>query len=78
MPLKPPPSEPADYRRSKSRAAALLQRQGIFSGVMRERQWRQLFITGATPEDAVKRAQVHYNNTRPPFERCASDERGGE
>jgi hypothetical protein len=33
------------------------------------RKWRQLFITGVTPEQAVERAQVHYNNTRPPFER---------
>jgi hypothetical protein len=57
------------YAEWRARAAALLVRQGILSGVMRERQWRQLFTTGATPEDAVERAQVHYNNTRPPFER---------
>jgi hypothetical protein len=57
------------YAEWRARAAALLERQGIFSGVMRERQWRRLFMTGATPEDAAERAQVHYNNTRPPFER---------
>jgi hypothetical protein len=37
----------------------------------RERAWRHLYINGATPEDAVERAQVHYNNTRPPFEPAA-------
>jgi hypothetical protein len=61
--------EQMDYPRWKARCAALLERQGILSGVMRERQWRQLFITGVTPEQAVERAQLHYNNTRPPFER---------
>jgi hypothetical protein len=70
MPTKPPaPSEPADYRQWKSHAAALLERQGIFSDVLRERQWRQLFTRGVTPERAVERAQAHYNNTRPAFER---------
>jgi hypothetical protein len=64
-PVEPAPSC-ADWR---ARAAALLERQGILSGVMRERQWRQLFMTGMTPEQAVERAQLHYNNTRPPFER---------
>jgi hypothetical protein len=47
----------------------LLERQGILSDVLRERQWRQLFIRGVTPEQAVERAQVYYNNTRPAFER---------
>jgi hypothetical protein len=35
--------------------ASLLERQGILSGVMRERQWRQLFTTGVTAEQAVER-----------------------
>jgi hypothetical protein len=61
--------EQMDYRAWKARCAALLERQGILSGVMRERQLRQLFTTGVTAEQAVERAQVHYNNTRPPFER---------
>jgi hypothetical protein len=34
MPLKPPAPDPADYRRWKSRAAALLERQGLSLGVM--------------------------------------------
>lgn len=34
-----------------------------------EREWRQIFITGATPEHAVEQVRVHYYNTRPAFER---------
>jgi hypothetical protein len=64
-PVEPAPS----YAECRARATARLERQGILSGVMRERQWRQLFMTGMTPEQAVERAQLHYNNTRPPFER---------
>jgi hypothetical protein len=64
-----------DYKTWKARAAALLERQGISLGVMRERDWRQLFITGVTPEQAVERTQVHYNNTRPPFERMRGKRR---
>jgi hypothetical protein len=56
--------EQMDYRPWKARCAALLERQGIFSGVVRERQWRQLFATGVTAEQAVERAQMHYNNGR--------------
>jgi hypothetical protein len=49
MPSKPPaPSEPADYRRWKTHAAALLDRQGISPGMMRERDCRQLFIKAPT------------------------------
>jgi hypothetical protein len=59
----------AIYAEWKARCVALLERQGILSDVLRERQWRQLFIRGVTPEQAVERAQVHYNNTRPAFER---------
>jgi hypothetical protein len=68
-PKPPAPSESADYRRWKSRAAALLERQRFSRGVMRERDWRHLFIRGATPEDAARQAEVLYYNTRPPFER---------
>jgi hypothetical protein len=70
MPQKPPaPSESADYRSWKARASALLERQGILSGVMRERQWRQLYIGDKTPELAAEQALAHYWNTRPAFER---------
>jgi hypothetical protein len=70
MPREPPePSEPADYRRWKSRSAALLERQGLPLGVMREREWRQLYIRGKTPEDAAREAEMNYWNTRPAFER---------
>jgi hypothetical protein len=69
-----PASTPPDYRAWKARAAAMLERQGISVGVMRERDWRQLFIKGATPEQAVEQVQVHYHNARPTFERT----RGGK
>jgi hypothetical protein len=35
----------------------------------RERDWRQLFIKGKTPEQAVQQAEVTYYNMRPAFER---------
>jgi hypothetical protein len=62
-------AEQADYRSWKAHAAALLERQGISAGVARERDWRQLYINGATPEKAVEHVQVAYYNSRPTFER---------
>jgi hypothetical protein len=52
-----------------ARTAALLERQRILLGVMRERDWRQLFIRGKSPEDAAREAETAYYNTRPPLER---------
>jgi hypothetical protein len=55
MPTKRPPAEPAsmeDYRAWKSRCGALLERQGISAGVMREKEWRKLFIQGTHPAKA--------------------------
>jgi hypothetical protein len=76
MPTKPPaPSEPADYRRWKSRAAALLERQGLPPGVMRERDLRQLYVRVKTPEDAVRQAETSYWNSRPAFERMREKKR---
>jgi hypothetical protein len=69
---KRPPAKPAsteDYRAWKARCAALLERQSLLPGVMRERDWRRLYLRGVTPEDAPVRAQVAYYNTRPAFER---------
>jgi hypothetical protein len=64
MPLKPPaPSEPA-YRRWKAHAAALLERQGLSLGVMLERDWRQMYMRGVTPEDAADRAQALLEHAR--------------
>jgi hypothetical protein len=51
------------------RAVALLERQGIWPGIMRERDLRQLYIRGKSPEDAAGQAETAYWNTRPPFER---------
>jgi hypothetical protein len=50
-----------------ARATALLERQA--AGVMRERDWRQSFIRGKAPEDAARRAETLYWNSRPPLER---------
>jgi hypothetical protein len=70
MPTKPPaPSEPADYRRWKAHAAALLLRLGIPEGPWsRERDLRQLYIRGATPEQAAEQVQLRRSSA------CASDE----
>jgi hypothetical protein len=59
MPRKPPAhSEPGDYRRWKTDAEALLVRLGIPAGPWsRERDLRQLFIRGATPEQAAEQIQ---------------------
>jgi hypothetical protein len=70
---KPPaPSEPADYRWWRRHAEALIVRLGVPAGPWsRERDLRQLYISGATPEDAVRQADTLYWNTRPPFERTS-------
>ena len=50
------PAKPTTtYAEWKARCAALLEGQGISPGVMPERDWRQLFITGAMPEQAAGR-----------------------
>jgi hypothetical protein len=64
-PVEPKPT----YAEWRARCAALLDRQRISPGVLRERDWRRLYIKGATPEKAVDRAQTHYWNSPPPFER---------
>jgi hypothetical protein len=66
------PTKPAiapTYTEWKARAAAGLKRQGISAGVMREREWRRLFIRGKAPEDAARQVETLYYNMRPPFER---------
>jgi hypothetical protein len=70
MPRKPPaPSESADFRRWKTRAAAMLKHHGIRAGPWsRERDLRHLYIRGATPEQAAEHVQTSYWNTRS-FER---------
>jgi len=69
MPRKSQPPDRAsgtiNYKAWGVHAAA----QGIRPGIMRERDWRQLYIRGATPEEAVGQAEVQYHNTRPPIER---------
>jgi len=48
--------------------AALLERKGIWAGVMREKQWRDLFSPGVTPE-AAERADTEARNACTSFER---------
>jgi hypothetical protein len=72
MPTKrsgsPVESKPT-YAEWRARCAALLERQGISAGFMREKEWRKLFIQGSPPEDVVRHAEVLYHNTRPSLER---------
>jgi hypothetical protein len=69
MPRKPPaPSEPADYRRWKARAVAMLERQRISRSVARGRDLRKMYVGGATPEQAADQALALHWNTRPASE----------
>jgi hypothetical protein len=55
MPTKRTPAEPTPtYAEWKAHAAALIERQGISAGFMREKEWRKLFIQGSPPEDVVR------------------------
>ena len=62
----PPAAPPGSYAEWRVREVAVLERRGILPGVMREREWRQLFIAGATPEEAAARADTENHNRRPP------------
>jgi len=53
-----PGPPPAAYAEWKRHVAALLERKGVWSGVLREKRWRDLFIAGITPEQAADRADV--------------------
>jgi hypothetical protein len=59
----------ADYRSWRARAAALLERQGLSPGVMREREWSNLYIRGKTPEEAMRQAETAYWSSHRPLER---------
>jgi hypothetical protein len=73
MPRKPPaPSEPSGFTEWRARCAALLEGQGISAGVMREKEWRKLFIQGSLPADAVRHAGMFYHNSPPFLERTGS------
>jgi hypothetical protein len=63
-----PPSELPSYAGWKVAFVLELKRQGIPVG-LRERDLRELFIKGRTPEQAVNRAQAYYWNSRPAFVR---------
>jgi hypothetical protein len=61
-------AEHVTYAAWKGRAAALLERQA--AGVMRERDWRQLYIRGKAPEDAASSASRDPVLEQPPTVRA--------
>jgi hypothetical protein len=63
------PSQRRPMPSGKPRCAPLLEGQGISPGVMPERDWRQLFITGTTPEQAAEQVRAKHYNTRRVVER---------
>ena len=74
---KQPGAPPAAYAEWRQHVAALLERWGIWAGVLREKRWRDLFIAGATPEQAADRAEVEARNAQTSFERwIGSNPRG--
>jgi hypothetical protein len=58
-PAKPPPPD-MSYAGWRRRARELV----TVPTTMGERDWRKLFITGRTPEDAAKFAEAYYTNTQ--------------
>ena len=66
---KPPAAPSAGYGAWRGAVKNLLDDAGIPFGTLRERDWRDLFIGGATPEHAAERAGVTAHNTRPTFGR---------
>ena len=65
----PPAAPSGNYGAWRGAVKMLLDDAGIPFGTLRERDWRDLFIGGATPEQAAERAGVTAHNTRPTFGR---------
>ena len=57
------------YAAWKARVREIMQQAGVPSGDLRERDLRDLFIGGATPERAAEQAGVTAHNARPSFGR---------
>jgi hypothetical protein len=57
---------PADFATREARALAILcDKHQIAGTLMRHREWRNLFIRGASPEDAAEHVQrLHHNSSR--------------
>ena len=66
---KPPAAPQGAYAEWRQHVAALLEGKGVWVGVMRETRWRDLFIEGATPEEAASRAETEAHNMRTTFAR---------
>jgi len=56
------------YAEWKRQVAALLERRGFLAGMLRERDLRDLFSAGKTPEQAADRAETNAYNQRTSFE----------
>jgi hypothetical protein len=63
------PATQADYRSWRPHATALLERQGLSLGIMRERDLRRLYTRGKSPEDAGREVEAVYWNARVPLAR---------
>ena len=60
-----------DYSTWRAQAAAELKRlHGIDAVRIPERVWKQLYVQNSSPPEAAHRAQIHYTETRPAFERA--------
>jgi len=66
-------AEHLTYAMWKTRATALIERQA--AAMMRERDWRQLYIRGKAPEDAARQADAVLE--QPPANRAHAQAMGG-
>jgi len=64
-----PAAPPGAYGEWRKHMAARLERKGLSPRVRLERDWRNAFISGETPEQAADRAEVEARNARTSFER---------
>jgi len=63
------PVQPATYAEWKREVAVLLEQRGFLAGILRKRDLRDLFISGATPERAADWAETSAYDQRTSFER---------
>lgn len=60
-----------DYSAWRAQAAAELKcLHGIDADCIPERVWKQLYVQNSSPREAANRAQMHYTETKPAFERA--------
>ena len=65
---KPAPAAALDYAGWKAAARAILKEQhGVSAPTIRERDWRNVYITGAPPGAGAEMAYRNSWNARPPI-----------